>query len=298
MKVTIGLILFIFSTYLVSEEINADDWLLWHKIETQLPYSSALTIYPPVMLYSENGQLRGSIAAPYSLDGNNNRVIEEFLIVVTDDENTHFLKPKMESVGFVDDFGISMSSLRSGSIRNGKVSVQFYKLNSHENRQELKNREDKNIKKKQGVEKALAIMNIKTPKLGENWNIEASTLDGQTLDKILTSSTYTIVQLYSPYCGFCKKAIPLNNVLNGSKHISVIGLAGTENLIDFRNHLDSNNVQYPFIAFEGQYTESALLKAVGQQGFPTYFILDPSKKILSVFVGSSELEGWIETHSL
>lgn len=299
MKAIFVLILLMFSNYLASEEIKADDWLLWHKIETQLPFSSTLTIYPPVNLYAENGELRGSIAAPYTLGSNSNRVIEEFLIVVTDGEgNTHFLKPKTESVGFVNDYGISMSSLRSSSFQNGKILVQFYKLNSHENRQKLKERENKNLKKKQGVDNALEIIDILEPKVGENWNVKASTLDGQSLNEIITSSTYTIVQLYSPYCGFCKKATPLNNVLNNSKHINVVGLAGTENLNDFKQHLNSNYVQYSFIAYEGQYTESALLKAVGQQGFPTYFVLDSSKKVRGIFVGTSELENWLKAQPL
>jgi len=295
MKAIIGIVLLIFSNYLASKEIKAEDWLLWYKVETQLPFSSALTIYPPVNLYTESGELRGSIATPYSLSDNSNRVIDEFLIVVTDGGGkTHFLKPKIESVGFVNDYGISMSSLRSSSFQNGKVLVQLYKLNSHENRQKLKERESNDLKKKQGVENALARINIPKPTLDEVWGVKASTLDGQFLDKIVASSTYTIVQLYSPYCGFSKKAIPLNNVLNNSQHISVIGMAGTESLNDFKEHLKTKNVQYSFIAYEGEYTESALLKAAGQQGFPTYFVLDSFKKVRGIFVGTPALESWLE----
>lgn len=299
MKVIIGLILLVFSSYLCSEEFKTEDWLLWYKVETQLPFYSALTTYPPVNLFSENGELRGAIAAPYSLSGNDNRVIEEYLIVVTDDGgNTHFLKPKLQSVGFVNDKGISMSTLRSSSFLNGKVLVQLYKLNSHENRQKLKERESNDLKKKQGVENALANINIPKPKLDEVWKVKASTLDGQHLDKIVASSAYTIVQLYSPYCGFSKKAIPFNNVLNNAKHISVIGMAGTESLNDFKKHLKTKNVQYSFIAYEGQYTESALLKSVGQQGFPTYFVLDSFKKVRGIFVGTPALESWLKAQAL
>ena len=85
MKVIISLILLAFSIHLASEEIKAEDWLLWYKVETQLPFSSTLTIYPPVNLYTESGVLRGAIATPYSLNGNGNRAIDEFLITVTDD---------------------------------------------------------------------------------------------------------------------------------------------------------------------------------------------------------------------
>lgn len=197
MKTIIGLVLLIFCNCLASKEIKAEDWLLWHKVETQLPFSSALTIYPPVNLYAESGELRGTIAAPYSLSGSNNRIIEEFLIVVTDSGgNAHFLSPKLESVGFVNDNGISMSSLRSSSFQNGKVLVQLYKLNSRENRQKLKERESKDLKRKQGVENALARLSIPEPVLGEVWEIKASTLDGQLLDNIVESSTYTIVKQF------------------------------------------------------------------------------------------------------
>jgi len=299
MKAIIGIVLLVFSSCLASKEIKAEDWLLWYEVETQLPFSSALTIYPPVNLYAEDGELRGTIATPYSLSSDSNRVIDEFLIIVTDDGGkTHFLNPKIESVGFVNDYGISMSSLRSSSFQNGKVLVQLYKLNSHENRQKLKERESNDLKKKQGVENALARINIPKPTLDEVWGAKASTLDGQLLDKIVASSTYTIVQLYSPNCGFSKKAIPLNNVLNNSKHISVIGMAGTESLNGFKEHLKTKDVQYSFIAYEGEYTESALLKAVGQQGFPTYFVLDSFKKVRGIFVGTPALESWLEAQPL
>ena len=208
------------------------------------------------------------------------------------------MKPKIESVGFVNDYGISMSSLRSSSFQNGNVLVQLYKRNSHKNSQKLKEREGKNLKKKQAVANALANINITKPTLGEVWSARAQTLDGQHLDKIVKSSTYTIVQLYSPFCGFCKKAIPLNNTLNNSKHISVIGMAGPESIDEFKEHLNANNIQYPFVAYEGHYTESALLKAFAQQGFPTYFVLDSLKNVHGIFVGTPALQNWVEAQSL
>lgn len=299
MKVIIGLILLVFSNYLCSEEFKTEDWLLWYKVETRLPFYSALTIYPPVNLFSENGELRGAIAAPYSLSGNDNKAIEGYLIVVTDNAgNTHFLKPELQSVGFANDKGIGMSTLRSSSFQDGKVLVQLYKLNSHENRQKLAERDRNDLKKKQAVEKALASINIPKPILGDNWKIQGSTLNGGLLDKIVSSSTYTIIQLYSPDCGFSRKATPLTNLLNRSKHISVVGLAGTENLDNFRQHLSTNNVQYPFIVYEGQYIEAALLKAVEQQGFPTYFVLDSSKNVHGIFVGTPALKSWLEDNPI
>ena len=284
------LILLVFSNWLSSEEIKSEDWLLWKKKETQLPFSSATTIYPPVTLYTENGVLRGSIAAPYALGGDNNQLINQFLISVTDGAGkTHFLRPKLESVGFVGDVGIGISSLSSNSFLDGDVLVQLYKFNNAENRQALLDRENRNKEKMKGVEKALASLNISKPILGQPWDINATTLDGHDLNKIVESSSYTIVQLYSPHCGFCKKAIPSNNELNKTSRISIVGMAGVEEIPDFEAHLEAHDVQYPFIAYEGEYAGSALSKAVDRQLFPTYFVLDSSKKVLGTFEGQAGL---------
>jgi len=129
------------------------------------------------------------------------------------------------------------------------------------NRQELRERENKNVKKQQVVENVLSQFNIPKPVINKVWDLKSSTLDGQLFDKIVASSTYTISQVYSQYCGFCKKSIPLNNSLN-NKDISILGLVGTEQIEDFKEHLNTNNVQYPFIAYEDKYAESALLKAL------------------------------------
>lgn len=299
MKTVFNLILFLFSSFSISKEINPADWLLWHKVETELPYSSTLTIYPPVMLYAENGVLRGSISAPYSLSGNNNRVINEFLITVTDGRgNTHFLEPKMESVGFVNDTGISMSSLSSNSFYNGKILIQLYKTNSLENRQALSDRNKKDIARQQGVKNALTSIRIPRPVLGEIWPIKALTLQGQNIDVIISSSKFTIIQLYSEFCGFCRKAIPLINSLNASENIKVIGIAGTNNINAFKRHLNTSELEYSFIAYEDDYAESALLEATGQQGFPTYFVLDPTKQVVGIFVGTPSLESWLAAQAI
>lgn len=75
-------------------------------------------------------------------------------------------------------------------------------------------------------------------------------------------------------------------------------MAGPESLNGFKEHLKTKNAQYSFVAYEGQYTESALLKAVGKQGFPTYFVLDSSKKVREIFVGTPALESWLEDQPL
>lgn len=295
MKVAFVLVLLLFTNYLACEEIKTEDWLLWHKVETQLPFSSALTIYPPVTLYAENGVLRGAIATPYELS-KNNRLISEFLIAVIDGNGkTHFLKPEIESVGFVNDRGISMSSLKSNSFQGGSVLVQLYKINSYENRQELRERETANLKKKLAVNDLLASIKLSRPVIGDTWEIQGLTLSGERFENIVSSSTYTIVQLYSPFCGFCRNAIPSTNALSKSDGISIIGLAGVESVKSFKEHLYTNNVQYPFVAYEGDYAESAILKAVEQQGFPTYFVLDSLSKVRGIFVGHPALESWLET---
>lgn len=295
MKGALVLVLLVFANYLACKEIKTEDWLLWHKVETDLPFSSTLSIYPPVTLYSENGILRGSIATPYEL-GENNRLINEFLITVTDGVGRiHFLKPKIESVGFVNNHGISMSSLKSNSFQAGSVLVQFYKINSYENRQELRERESANLKKKLAVNDLLASIELSKPVIGDSWEIQALTLSGKKFENIVSSSNYTIVQLYSPFCGFCRNTIPLTNALNKSDGISVVGLAGVESIEDFKEHLNANNVQYPFVTYEGEYAESAILKAVEQQGFPTYFVLDSLRKVRGIFVGHPALVSWLET---
>jgi thiol-disulfide isomerase/thioredoxin len=283
----------------MSREVNPADWLVWHKVATELPYSSTLTIYPPVMLYAENGGLRGSISAPYFLSGNNNRVSNDFLITVTDARGRiHFLEPKMESVGFVNETGISMSSLSSDSFENGKIQIQLYKTNSEENRQKLSDRNKRDIARQQGIEKALSRIRIPKPILGEIWPIEALTLKEQSIDEIVSSSKFTIVQLYSEFCGFCRKVIPFNNSLNVYENINVIGIAGTNNFNAFKRHLDTNELEYSFIAYEDDYAEPALLEATGQQGFPTYFVLDAAKQVLGIFVGTPSLESWLAAQAI
>lgn len=299
MKIIFSVIFLMFSCFTVSKEISPTDWLLWHKVETQLPYSSALTIYPPVTLYAENGSLKGSISTPYPLREDNSGANDEFLIIVTDARRkAHFLKPKLEAVGFVNDIGISISSLSSNSFHNGEVKIQFFKASSPENRQKLLDRENKNIARQQGIEKAIANLNIPKPIVGEVWPIRASTLNGQNIDTIISSSKFTIIQLYSQYCGFCKKAIPSNNALNSSEHIKVIGIAGTKNISDFKKHLNTNDLQYSFVAYKDDYAESALLRSTGQQGFPTYFVLNSSKLVLGIFVGDSSLDSWLTAQAL
>jgi hypothetical protein len=34
-----------------SANIDPNNWIEWYKVKTQLPYSSSLTLYPPVHLY-------------------------------------------------------------------------------------------------------------------------------------------------------------------------------------------------------------------------------------------------------
>jgi thiol-disulfide isomerase/thioredoxin len=295
MKNFIGMSILLFSNLLTAAEINVENWLLWHKSETSLPFSSSMTTYPPVKLYSENGKLRGSIATPYSFTGENNRIISEFLIIVIDSAgSSHFLEPKLESVGFVNNYGIGMSSFNSESFRDGEVIIQLYKANTAENRKSLVNYANKNKERKSGIEKALSSLVIPFPKHNETWDIKARTIDGKDLDEIIVSSDWTIFQLYSPYCGFCRKSIPLINSLNTNKKISVVGMAGPKNNSEFKEHINKSNIHYPFIIYEGEYTEPALLRAVGQVGFPTYIVLNNQKKVIGILVGSPALVDWIK----
>ncbi|MCG7542852.1 redoxin [Pseudoalteromonas sp. MM17-2] len=299
MKTIVCFIITLISSAAACEEIKSEDWLLWHSLETHLPFSSSLAIYPPVILDSDNGVLRGSIATPYALSGDANRIIDKFLIVVTDAAGSnHFLEPKLESVGFVNESGISMSSLTSRSFHNGKVFVQLYKHNSPENRKELRALKSENVQETQCVHSTLEKMNVPQPKAGQFWGVKASTLTGQNVKEIVAASAFTIVQLYSPYCAFCRKAIQSNNLLNDSKRFSIVGMAGVSSVDEFKQHLSDNDVQYPFIAYEGECTESALLRAAGQRGFPTYLILDSTQKVHDIFIGTSALEAWLETQAL
>jgi thiol-disulfide isomerase/thioredoxin len=295
MKKLIGMTLILFSNLLTATEINVENWLLWHKSQTTLPFSSSLTIYPPVKLYSENGKLRGSIATPYSFTGENNRIISEFLIIVIDGAGrSHFLEPKLESVGFVNDYGIGMSSLNSESFKDGEVIIQLYKANTPENRKTLVDFANKDKERKIGIERTLTSLGIPLTKHNETWDIKASTTDGKDIDEIIVLSDWTIFQFYSPYCGFCRKAIPAMNTLNLREGISVVGIAGPQNNSEFREHIYNNNIHYPFITYEGKYTESALLRTVGQLGFPTYVVLNNQKRVTAILVGGPALDNWLK----
>jgi len=60
--------------------------------------------------------------------------------------------------------------------------------------------------------------------------------------------------------------------------------------------LITHEVEYPFIIFEGEYSESALLRATGQNGFPTYIVLNGKKQVQTILVGSPALKEWLSTH--
>ena len=299
MKAVFSFILLVFSSITISEEINPKNWLLWHSLETELPFHSALFIYPPFTLYAENDSLKGFIAAPYSIGGENNRMIEQFLIAVTDSKNqTHFLKPKLDSVGIIDDTGIGTSLLYSDTFTNGKVLIQLYRANSPKNRQLLSAKTNENTERQKGIEKALTKINLSQPETSKTWSFKANTIDGQNIDDIVSSSTYSIFQIYSQFCGFCKKAIPTLNALNNTHQVTVIGMVGTDSLIELKDQLINDGVQYPFIAYEAEYAQPALMEATGQTEFPTYVVLNSSRKVLGIFVGTDALKTWLNYQEL
>lgn len=150
-------------------------------------------------------------------------------------------------------------------------------------------------KNNKGIKQALAQLTITAPKLGKIWDVDKQTRQGLTLGARDQSAKWTIVQIYSEGCGFCRKAIPKMNALNNdSDHdITVIGLVGTNNTDGFKDHMTASNISYPFVVYEGEFVESALLQALGQLGFPTYFVLDENEKVLGIYVGN-EFDEWLE----
>lgn len=281
---------------LFAQTFDSGQWLLWHSTTTTLPYTSSLTIYPPVNLTSNHGSIIGSIAVPYKSKHNS---INDFLVVVKDHSGkSHILQPKVESVGFVDGQGIFLSALHSDSFTNGDVKIELYKVSSEENKKELELRNAKRIKKQRGVDKALVTLPITKPKLNEKWAFEGTTLNNESFDSIIAGAEYIAIQLYNPSCGFCKESIPFNNDLNKSKDIRVIGLVGVKDNRKLQQHLSDANVKYPFISYEGEYTESALLKAVGQQGTPTYFVMDKNKILKGVFGGTPNFQKWLKSNGI
>ena len=280
-----------------SANIDPNNWIEWYKVKTQLPYSSSLTLYPPVNLYVDGDTVKGTLASPYSFDSADNNPANKFLVAVTDTKGTtHFLIPEMTSVGFENETGISIANLYSENFENGQVIVQLYRVNSVENRTKLQQLHNNNEERNKGITTALAKMHLDAPIVGEIWRFSATTSNDKTLNDVIETSTTTIVQLYSPFCGFCKQSIPLVNRLNNDKGIKVVGLSGTDNIAEFKQHLITHEVEYPFIIFEGEYSESALLRATGQNGFPTYIVLNGTKQVQTILVGSPALEEWLSTH--
>lgn len=293
MRLFISLVLILLAGDLRAEQYTTDDWLLWQRIETQLPYSSSFTTFPPINLYANQGTLFGSIAIPYSIS-NNASTINDFLIVVEDaDANTHVIKPSLNAVGFVSEVGVGLATFSSNAFQNGDVVIFLYKANSPDNRQELQSIASKELERNQQIESELANINIPKPVTGETWQLSGTTLDGQGLNNLINLPIYTIIQLYSPHCGFCAKAVPFMNALDKSDEFRVIGLSGVENIEGLKQHLITNNVQYSFIAYEGEYAESAVLKATDQEGFPTFVVLDRAKIVLEILVGQPALERWL-----
>lgn len=117
------------------------------------------------MLYAGNGALKGTISAPYILNGNAN-VINEFLITVSNTHgNTHYLEPKLESDGFINGMGIRTPSLYTDSSYDGEIQIQLYKANSSENRKALLDRQKKDVARQQGVDTSITNLNIPQPDL-------------------------------------------------------------------------------------------------------------------------------------
>jgi thiol-disulfide isomerase/thioredoxin len=208
------------------------------------------------------------------------------------------LEPKLEAVGFVGDYGIGMSSLNSELFKDGEVIIQLYKANTSENRIALIDHNKRNTEREQEIERTLVSMGIPMPIYNETWDIKGRTTNDTETGEIIASSDLTIFQLYSPHCGFCRKAIPIINALHLESNISVIGMTGPESNSDFNKHIIANSINYPFLTYEGDYTESALLRAVGQLGFPTYLVVNRQKKVEGILIGTSALHDWLKYQSI
>lgn len=98
------------------------------------------------------------------------------------------LRPKLESVGFVNDYGIGLSSLHSESFKDGEVIIQLYKANTPENRKTLMDSVNNDKKRNSGIAITLSTLGIPLPKYNETWDIKARTTDGKDIDEIIVSS--------------------------------------------------------------------------------------------------------------
>ncbi|MEE4244094.1 MAG: hypothetical protein V2I33_01710, partial [Kangiellaceae bacterium] len=270
MKITVTLI-FAFSLQCLSANgFDPRDWLLWHQAEVSLPYNSKLTTYPPVNLDLIGNELRGAIAVPYDFAENKNRLLSELLIVIIDGSGkSHFLKPKTESIGYFDSHGIAMASLAATQFTDGGILVQFYRANTLKNRNALQQRKAQRRKETDAIKSAAKELKLAKPNLNKAWVFDATTLDGSEVSLIIEKSDWTVFQLYSANCGFCRKSIPTLNTIDSRKNISVIGLAGFRTTNDALEHTKANKITYPFVNFEGDLAEQALLHALDQTATPT-----------------------------
>lgn len=280
--------------------IQAENWLLFEHKQARLPYYSSMTIYPPVSLHAQDGELSGMLASDFSFSHGSDKVKSDYLVVVTDAVGkAHFLQPQLQNIGFVGEQGIGMATLSAQNFADGEVVIQLYKANTPANRAVLQKLEQADATKEAGIREALSQISLPAPELGQPWKLDPSQTQGSSLINNQTTqakqAAWTIVQLYGQGCSFSRRAIPRLNQLHQQAAINVMGLAGPQDKAAFASHLSSSQVDYPFMVFSGEFAQGALTRKLGHNQFPTYFVLDENKKLTQVFAGTHKLEEWLQT---
>ncbi|MEE4245838.1 MAG: hypothetical protein V2I33_10520, partial [Kangiellaceae bacterium] len=66
---------------------------------------------------------------------------------------------------------------------------------------------------------------------------------------------------------------------------------------DALEHTKANKITYPFVNFEGDLAEQALLHALDQTATPTYLIIDRQNTLKVILAGTPSLKSWLQKNT-
>jgi peroxiredoxin len=110
---------------------------------------------------------------------------------------------------------------------------------------------------------------------------------------------YTIVYIWDPECGHCKKSAPvLNDFLNRHKNESIavygISTVSIEHIDKWKNFVREKQLNWINVA--DLYYETNFRKLYDISSTPQLFILDKDKKIIAKRLGADQLEGFFHNY--
>jgi len=132
------------------------------------------------------------------------------------------------------------------------------------------------------------------PEVHANGEFKARDLDGgQTvLSAHFEPGKWTLVMLWTTYCGACQQQFPLLNAFQDAHRLAdakVVGIAldGYHQIDEIRAHIAKNRISFPNLAGELSQISPSIKEATGEplDGTPTYLLFSTIGDIAAFKVG-------------